>query len=273
MTPFVLNLTPKATEVRLLLVAAPLVVALMSASSASAQEAPRNFIGLGAISVPEFEGSADRTAVPFLVGRIDFGSSGSLRFTGTGAQYNLFSSDSPWSAGPLISLRAKRDADVKDPVIQQLREVDSAAEIGAFVEYGWRDTLTRGDRFGLGVEARGGEGTQAALTANYTGPQMGAWQFGADARLGWANSKHMDTYFSVDADNSARSGLPVFQAGSGVKRFDLGLNATYNIDQRWMLIGRLGFSRLQGDAADSPIVQQRGKANSTSIGLAVGYRF
>jgi outer membrane protein len=250
-----------------------LLTAALSGTAALAQEAPRDFLGIGVISIPEFEGSADKRAAPFIVGRIDFGSAGSLRLNGLTAQYNLLSGKSAWAAGPLLALRPQRDADVTDAVVQKLREVDAALELGAFVEYGWLDAVASGDRFSLGIEARGGKGALMSLTSQYRAPRMGAWQFGADARLDYANDKHMETYFSVDADNSARSGLPVYAAAGGAKSASLGFTGTYDLDRDWMLIGRLGFSRLLGDAKDSPIVQERGQSGAVSLGLAVGYRF
>lgn len=242
-------------------------------ASASAQETQPNLIALGAISVPEFEGSEDKVAAPLLIGRLDLGTYGSLRLTGLSLQYNVLGDRSDWALGPVVSFRAARDAGVKDEVVQRLREVDAAAEFGVFVEYGLRDTLARGDRVAFGVEAKGGKGSQLSLTASYQGAKQGAFQFGVDGRATFANDKYMDTYFSIDADNSARSGLEPFTATSGIKSMSLGFTGSYDVTRDWTVMGRLGFSRLLGDAKDSPIVQVRGNPNAVSAGLALGYRF
>lgn len=57
-----------------------------AAQAALAQEPPRNLLSLGAISLPEFEGSADQAIRPFVLGRLDFGQYGSLRLAGLTAQ-------------------------------------------------------------------------------------------------------------------------------------------------------------------------------------------
>lgn len=248
-------------------------LAVLTCSAAAAQSTPRNLLGVGAISVAEFEGSADQAVRPLLIGRLDLGRYGSLRLAGLSVQHNLMSDDSRWAFGPVLSMRAARDEDVEDAVVRRLREVDGTAEFGAFVEYGFRDTLSQGDRLSVGAEAKGGKGNQLALTASYQGAKRGAFQYSVDARAVWANDKYMDRYFSVDADNSTRSGLPTYVASGGLKSMGLGFTGTYDLNRQWSLIGRLGVTRLVGDASDSPIVQLRGDTNAASVGLAIGYRF
>jgi outer membrane protein len=242
-------------------------------SPALAQEGPRNLLAVGAISVPDFEGSADKAAAPLLLGRLDLGRYGSLRLAGAGLQHNLAGPKSAWAFGPTLSFRAARDADVEDAVVQRLREVEAATEFGFFVEYGVTDALATGDRFAVGAEAKGGKGNQFSLGVSYQPARLGGVQIGVDARAVFANDKYMDSYFSVDADNSARSGLPGYTASSGIKNINLGFTASYDITGQWTLIGRVGVSRLMGDARDSPIVQLRGDVNAVSAGLALGYRF
>jgi outer membrane protein len=173
----------------------------------------------------------------------------------------------------VLSFRAARDADVDDAVVQRLREVESATEFGFFVQYSFADNFEKGDRLAFGLEAKGGQGNQVSLGLSYQAAKIAGLQYGFDARAVFANDRYMDSYFSVDSDNSARSGLPVYTATSGLKSISLGFNASYDLNQEWTLIGRVGFSRLTGDARDSPIVQLRGDVNAVSAGLAVGYRF
>lgn len=249
------------------------LVLAVAASSAIAQDAPRNLLGAGAISIPEFEGAGDQTVRPFLVGRLDLGRYGSLRLSGLTVHYNLLDAQNRWAVGPVVSLRPARDRNVTDPVVRNLREVGSTAEAGLFVEYGFFDMLARGDRLSLGVEAKGGNGSQLTWIASYQSARSGAFQYGVDLRATYANDKHMETYFSVDADNSQRSGLPTYVASGGLKSTAIGFTGSYDLSRHWTLVGRLGVSRLAGDAKDSPIVRLRGDPNSVFAGLAVGYRF
>ena len=254
----------------------PTVVGLALACAAAAtmaEEQPRSLLGLGAASIPEFEGSADEQVLPLVVGRLDLGRYGSLRFSGATVQYNLMGDDSPWAFGPVASALMTRDADVEDPVVRRLRKIDSAVEAGFFVEYGFTDTLREGDRLSVDLEAKAGEGNQFSWGVAYQGAKIGAFQYGFDLRATYANDKFMDTYFSIDADNNRRSSLPLYRAEAGLKSASIGFTGTYDLTPRWALIGRAGVSRLTGDASDSPIVRLRGDANSAEIGIAIGYRF
>jgi len=84
---------------------------------------------------------------------------------------------------------------------------------------------------------------------------------------------YADSLFSVDAAGSLASGLPVYNAQSGIQ--DIG--ATFLLDQQinedWSVTGIFGASRLQGDYADTPIVTLRGDDMQYFVGIGLGRRF
>jgi MipA family protein len=92
------------------------------------------------------------------------------------------------------------------------------------------------------------------------------------------DSDFADYYFTVDAAGSVASGLPAYRAGSGLKSlgasalfgFDLSGNA---LDGGWGVFVLGSYSRMQGDAADSPIVRIRGDANQYFGGAGLTYTF
>ena len=62
----------------------------------------------------------------------------------------------------------------------------------------------------------------------------------------------------MTAEQSARSGMPEFQAGSGLNSVRLSTGAIYRFEQRrWFAMATASVSRLQGDAANSPITETR----------------
>lgn len=91
-----------------------------------------------------------------------------------------------------------------------------------------------------------------------------------DGSLTFADSNHMESYFGVDAGQSARSGLSQYTPDPGLKRLDLKIAATYSVTNNWFVRGEAGLGLLVGDAADSPIVRQ---TLQPSTMLGVGYRF
>nr|WP_312038195.1 MipA/OmpV family protein [Rhizobium lusitanum] len=74
----------------------------------------------------------------------------------------------------------------------------------------------------------------------------------------------------MDSAQSARSGYQQYKAGAGVKSVDLSVSATYLINDHWTVRGEEKVSVLVGNAADSPIVQEKVQPKTM---LMLGYRF
>ena len=83
----------------------------------------------------------------------------------------------------------------------------------------------------------------------------------------------MQSYFGVSGAQAARSRNRAFQAESGFADVGLEANLNYAITEHWMMFGTLGYSRLLGDAADSPLVDGEGSANQFRAFTGVAYRF
>jgi len=77
-------------------------------------------------------------------------------------------------------------------------------------------------------------------------------------------------FFGVDAGQSARSGLPQFDAGGGWNSARFSAGAILRIDARWSASAFAAVARLQGDAADSPITEDRSQVYA---GVFLTYRF
>jgi MipA family protein len=86
----------------------------------------------------------------------------------------------------------------------------------------------------------------------------------------WADDNYMQTFFGVSAQQSARSGLPAYNAGAGIKDVTVGLNASYLFDHHWFLMTNTGVKQLLDDAQDSPITHE---STSPVFSSVVGYRF
>ncbi|WP_247420631.1 MipA/OmpV family protein [Ralstonia pseudosolanacearum] len=116
-------------------------------------------------------------------------------------------------------------------------------------------------------------GNRQGLIVNgdaYVSAPAGRWLFSLGAGLSWVNRQYMGTFFGVDAAQSARSGLPAFAAGAGVRDRHLNAIVTCKLDDHWTASGSVTLARLRGDAADSPITQRR---QQTTAMASVTYRF
>ncbi|MGF1463829.1 MAG: MipA/OmpV family protein, partial [Maricaulaceae bacterium] len=71
---------------------------------------------------------------------------------------------------------------------------------------------------------------------------------------------------------AAASGLDVFDAGAGFRDVGLSSVLSYQLSKRWSLNSVVSYSRLIGDAADSPIVTEEGSPNQVFFGMNVAVR-
>jgi outer membrane scaffolding protein for murein synthesis (MipA/OmpV family) len=172
--------------------------------------------------------------------------------------------------GPTVSIDFGRDEDAS-PDLTGLGDVDTSLELGAFVSY------TEG-RMRLRARARhdvidGHGGGTVRLDAAYTVFRAAPVALGVNVTSTWATGKYMRSYFGVTPAQSAASGLPVFAPGSGFKDVGAEVNANFIVASQWALVGSVGYKRLLGDAAGSPLVRQRGSANQMAFQTFVVYSF
>ena len=64
-------------------------------------------------------------------------------------------------------------------------------------------------------------------------------------------------FLGVDAAQAAASGLPAFDAGSGLQRAGLFAQTVYRASDDWTIFGRLESAWLRGDAGRSPVIERR----------------
>ena len=266
-------------------VRAAVVAALAAAGPATAQElvdvlasTPEipNFAALAFGSAPEFIGAEDRMTGPFPLLRLQQpGSPRSFSLLGTVATSNIL--DHPvLRTGPTAIYRLGR-SDVTDAAVAALPEVDASLDLGwtfgaEFVDPGDPARRIRGDmNFRHDVtNSHGGYVVGAGVSAWTPTP---FFLLGAYASVTWGSDDYMGTYFGVDPSGAAASGLPAFDAGSGARDATLGLVAIVPVSARMVVGAGVIYGRLLGDAADSPIVAQRGSRDQVLYGFGVGWVF
>lgn len=225
-------------------------------------------VGAGVGFAPDYEGSDDYEAVPQLYVRAQrehfF-----VELEGLNLRANLVPHPA-LKAGPVLRYRPERD-DVENDRVDRLRDVDAALELGGFVGLQW----AKWDASVTLVQdvAGGHEGLLLTLGGGYTRPLTDRLTFRLAVSSTYASSDYMDSYFSIDADNAARSGLPTFDADSGFKDIGVRVRLRYQMLAQWGILGTLGYARLLGDAEDSPIVDGEGSADQVTGGVLVIYTF
>lgn len=168
--------------------------------------------------------------------------------------------------GPVLSWTSGRDEDDND-TLDGLGDVDSSTELGGFVSYRLKPWRFR-------MEARqdvnsGHEGALVELSGGTTLPFEKPLVFVALGTT-WASDDYMESFFGIDAKQSANSGHKKYKAESGIKDVNISLTAGYPISNRWRLGGKIEYKRLLGDAADSPITDAE---NQFLAGFGLSYHF
>lgn len=215
--------------------------------------AVRFTIGAGASYTPDYPGSDSYSFGPSgtlrfdyirLPGGMEFGSSNAVGFVS--------------GFGPRGSARYMPSRKASDNhELRGLDDVDAALELGGGLGYDaeyWRAFADL--RYGvIGHHAWVGEfGADAILRPN----EQLTVNFGP--RASWGASRYMNTYFGVSGSESNSSGLDDYDASAGFYGVGVELNARYEFAPDWGVEGKVGYERLIGDAADSPITDM-GSAN------------
>jgi len=220
-------------------------------------------IGAGGSYKPEYEGSDKYKLSPVPV--VVFTYDEWLEIDPTGVTITVLERDGFALAGK-VGYESGRDEDDGDR-LRGMGEIDFAATVGAKASYSW-------DGFELYATLDqtidGSESLIGTVGAEYQAPVTERLILGAGVEAIIANDKHMEAYFGVDAAQSARSGLPEYEAKAGLKRVDISASATYLLTENWLVRGEAGVGVLTGDAADSPLVE---KEIQPSASLFVGYKF
>lgn len=276
MRPAVLAISPSAVRIAALLTVTALGAVMASGAHAQAFDAVRLYgaaadrdggtLGLAVVAGHAYMGSDERRTRAYPA--IDYRwASGWFAGTTNGVGYN-FSRQAGVQYGVRLTADFGRD-ESRSAVLRGLGDVDARPEIGAF--YNLQPTahtsLTSSLRYGAG---QGRDGLLLDLGAGLNAQVAPAWRLGAGVAATWANAAYTQSYFGVDAAQAARSGRGVYTAGAGVRDVRVSVSATYAITPRASATATLSYSRLQGDAARSPIVRDRAGVNGV---LAVAYAF
>jgi MipA family protein len=181
----------------------------------------------------------------------------------------LFST-SNFRVGPSLNFIQRRKQD-DSSALRGLGDVDWALEVGAFAEY-WLTDFAR-----TRVEVRRGfnghEGFVADFAADFVWRPLPAWTLTLGPRLSLVDDEYMRAYFSVTPAQAVTSALPAFDARGGLKSTGAVVSVTYQWTPQFATMAYGEYARLLGDAADSPIVTQRGSPDQFTAGIGAKYSF
>ena len=227
-------------------------------------------LGVEGRYLPAFEGSDAYEFFPFPLFDVRrAGTPARFRSPRDGASIGIWETDK-FRFGPTLKVKLPRDQD-DHADLRGLGDVDWAVELGVFAEYWPRDWL-RG-RVELRQGIGGHDGLVADVLADVVVPVTPKLTLSAGPRLSIESKEAVSPYFSITSVQSAASGLPVYDAGGGVHAYGAGAQARYQWNTRWASHVFVEYKRLAGDAADSPLVVQRGTKDQFQVGIGLSYSF
>lgn len=271
--------------------ALPLLAAAPALAQDSAEEGwpddPNSLtIGLGGAYVPSYEGSDDYILTPI---GLAFGKVAGFGFAtrGTALYVDLIPDkpDAPvaFDFGPLANVRLDRVNRIKDPRVRALGELDAAIELGAWAGLRKNGVLHKYDSIGVRVAWQKDvtdthDSSVITPAIEYSSPLSPKTLVSLSLQAEHVGNGYARTYFSVTPAGALASGLPAFAADGGWKswRATLLLGQALTGDLRHpklSMFGGVGYSRLLGDFARSPIVRIAGDRDQYLATLGLAYSF
>ena len=270
-------------------------VAVVAAQPALAQNSTsgvdtsgdRVMIGVGAATVPDYEGADTNQWTPAALvnGRVS-----GIDFWSRGTQlYVDVIPDSPgpgtkFSAGPIAGVRLNRTNKVDNLQVRALGKVDTAYELGGFVGVSRTGVITSdydtlSARVAVVADVAGAYDSYVITPQiSYLTPLSRTTAVGLSASADYVGKGYGRTYFSVTPQGSAASGLRTYDiSDSGFKNVSFGLYGTQSITGDLLhglgVGGGVFYTRLLGKYKDSPLVSDVGDADQWTIGAGLTYTF
>jgi len=249
--------------------------AILDPVDADQGQGVRFTLGAGLGVAPDYEGSDDYEPVPLwnLLAANLYHPKTFVQVLGPRLRSN-FLPDDHWRLG-LAGQFIRKRSDVENDRVDDLENVDPSVMLGVMGGY---DFLADPQQdLVLELEARqdvaNDNGFLATVRGVYGSRLAESWRFDASVGSTWASEDYMSSYFGIDAADAARSGLDQYNADEGFKDVSVGGALTYGFFERWSVAVLGSYTRLIGDAADSPVVDDVGNENQFFAGTLVNYRF
>ncbi len=249
-------------------------------------------VGIGAGIVPSYSGSDDYRffPLPLIVGRV--GGVG-ISPNGPGLSLNVLSkapeagpprpAKTSVSFGPSFRFRNDRDGSIGDDVVALAGELETALEVGVQGGVSFPAVLHNMDSLTLSTQVRwdvlgAHDGMLIEPSIGYFSPISRGAVVQLSASASFVDDSFADYYYSVSPTQAADSGLSEFTADGGLN--SVGATGIFTIDLDGNALNGgfniytiAGYSRLVGDAADTPFTAERGSADQFIGGIGLGYTF
>jgi MipA family protein len=222
-------------------------------------------LGAGAIVTPKYPGSKSLDVLPYPALDISYDD----RFFSQGPDVlgvNALRRDD-YHVGAALSFDFQQRRASDDARLKGLGDVKITPKLKLFADYtAWMFTGSVALYQDIGGQHQG----KLVVTDLYATLPSGPLTVSAGPGFTWSDAEYARTFFGVSPAQSAASGMPVHDAGSGIRDVHLNGYVGYAFSKHWSGTVSATLARLQGSAARSPIAQRR---TELTMLASVNYRF
>lgn len=242
-------------------------------------------IGIGAAYSPSYTGSDDYviSVLPIVQGSVS-GIDINPRPGGLALDFiSDVAGKTSFDFGIAARIRSDRVNNIEDEVVGLLDDLDLAVEVGPTAGVSFPAVLNPFDSLSINVDARwdvagAHSGMVIDPSITYFTPLSRAIITSLTLGAAYADSDFNDYYFSIDPAAAASTGLPQYDADGGFNSVNATLLAGYDLsgdatDGGLALVTIAGYSRLLGDAKNTPFTSIRGDADQFFVAVGIGYTF
>lgn len=232
-------------------------------------------LGLGATYGPDYEGSDDYAAAPLWNIRASdlYHPETYAQVVGPAFTSNLL--PSPHFRLGLAGGYRPDYNNVDDNAVQSIKGTQDAFLVGPTMGYDFLAAPGLDAAVELDVLYDAAHGNGGVITPRFRAGGQIADKVRGEGRISTslASGDYMGNWFSINQRDATRTGLDSYDADEGFKDLTLGGSVNWSFAGAWSLTGLATYTRMLGDAADSPIVDDAGDANQFRAGLLINYTF
>ncbi len=243
------------------------------------------YIGLGAESRPAYQGARETRVVALPVLQMEW-SNGAF-IAGASAGMHL-SNQSQQEYGPMLLLEGRRSpygtsttaGSINNGVTQSnqvtsnklvgMDDINVRLLAGGFYNVAITDALrmTNSLLYGAGNSH---DGLRLNSDLRYQVSTFAPHHtVSVSAGVSIVNQAYNQTYFGVSSAESLRSHNHIYTPSAGIKDLHADMHWNWALSSTWILTSSFNLTRLNGSAADSPLVE---RTSSVSVSSALAYRF